>query len=115
MDYVKFYQTVAREFGTTTAVCAVVAATVLLAKKTKPRHKKNKSLYVAEVIESLRKKLFIHWSVDPVRCFACVLAWDEYCDLLAQQDLGDCTAVAFGPLVIKHMAQLNRHVEESKE
>ena len=115
MDYVKFYQMVAREFGKTTAVCAVVAATVLLAKKTKPRHKKNKSLYVAEVIESLRKKLFIHWSVDPVRCFACVLAWDEYCDRISLQGLGGCVVTDFGVLVIKHVAQLNRHAKGPKE
>ena len=112
MDYVKFYQMVAKEFDEATAVCAVVAATVFLAKKIKTRHMNKKGLFTEEVIKTLHDKLFKHREVDPVLCFACVLAWDEYCDRISLQGLGGCVVIAFDVLVIKHMAQLNRHVEE---
>mgnify|MGYP000920217011 CR=1 FL=1 len=115
MDYVKFYQMVAREFDEATAVCAVVAATVLLNKKIKTRHTNTKGLFTSEVIGTLREKLFEHREVDPVLCFACVMAWGEYCDRISLQGLGGCVVTDFGVLVIKHVAQLNRHAKGPKE
>lgn len=112
MDYVKFYQMVAKEFDEATAVCAVVAATVLYTKKIKTRHMNKKGLFTEEVIKTLHDKLFEHREVDPVLCFACVLAWKEYRDRIALEGLGGCVVIAFDVLVKEHLEELKGYVKE---
>lgn len=111
MDYVKFYQTVVKEFDEATAVCAVVAATVLYTKKIKTRHTNKKGLFTEEIIKTLREKLFEHREVDPVLCFACVMAWGEYCNRISLQGLGGCVVIAFDVLVKKHLEELKEYVK----